>query len=58
MKKTIRGSGAEEKGVPKSNKVHPRSNTHKRQPDAVAGSSFTMAKFKITNWWSLFLKIK
>lgn len=48
MKKTIRGNGAEEEGVPKSNEVHPRSNIHKRQPDVVAGSSFTMAKFKIT----------
>lgn len=46
MKKTIRGSGAEEKGVPKSNKVHPRSNTHKRQPDAVAGSSLPWRNLK------------
>lgn len=56
-KKTITSS-SREKGVPKFNRVHPGSNIHKRQPDVAASSSFTMAKFKITNWWSLFLKIK
>lgn len=34
----------EEKGVPKSNGVHPESDFHKRWPDAAASSSFYHGK--------------